>query len=209
MLSNLSTSVTWVFTGDSITHGVRHTNGQRNYVEHFAERVRGELKRYTDIVINTGVTNDTTNILLHTWETRVARFKADVVSVMEGTNDCYDGIISSMIPGMNVYDEAVSPEKFSDNLHEIIRRIRQTGAIPLLHTMAPVDFNTDLQRKKMPEYVEAVRTVARKEKAILVDNYKFWQTMPDIIPWLNDAYHPNESGHRAIAEEMFRTLDIN
>lgn len=34
--------VTWVFLGDSITQGVVHTHGHRGYVEHFAERVRGE-----------------------------------------------------------------------------------------------------------------------------------------------------------------------
>src|SRR5262245_38050003 len=42
--------VTWVFTGDSITHGALHTRGWRSYPEHFAERVRWELKRMRDIV---------------------------------------------------------------------------------------------------------------------------------------------------------------
>ena len=30
--------VTWTFIGDSITQGVAHTHGWRNYVELFAER---------------------------------------------------------------------------------------------------------------------------------------------------------------------------
>ena len=47
--------VTWVFLGDSITQGVRHTRGRRGYVEHFAERVRGELGRRSDAVVNSGV----------------------------------------------------------------------------------------------------------------------------------------------------------
>ena len=42
--------VTWVFLGDSITQGVAHTHGRRGYVEHFAERVRGELGRRGDAV---------------------------------------------------------------------------------------------------------------------------------------------------------------
>ena len=29
--------LTWIFTGDSITHGALHTWGWRSYVEHFAE----------------------------------------------------------------------------------------------------------------------------------------------------------------------------
>ena len=40
MLANRSRPLTWVFTGDSITHGAKHTAGCRSYPEHFAERVR-------------------------------------------------------------------------------------------------------------------------------------------------------------------------
>jgi hypothetical protein len=34
------TALTWVLTGDSITHGAWFTNGARSYPEHLAERVR-------------------------------------------------------------------------------------------------------------------------------------------------------------------------
>ena len=40
LLADKSHPLTWVFTGDSITHGAKHTHGSRTYVEHFAERVR-------------------------------------------------------------------------------------------------------------------------------------------------------------------------
>src|SRR5580704_17629260 len=56
--------VAWVFTGDSITHGALHTKGWRSYPEHFAERVRWEMKRMRDIVINTGISGDKTDGLL-------------------------------------------------------------------------------------------------------------------------------------------------
>src|SRR6266446_3517466 len=50
----------WVFTGDSITHGALHTLGWRSYPAHFAERVRWELRRMRDVVINTGISGDHT-----------------------------------------------------------------------------------------------------------------------------------------------------
>lgn len=193
MLQNGTKPITWVFVGDSITHGALHTHGWRSYPEHFAERVRWELKRYTDIVINTGVTNDTTNILLNTWDERVACFKPGVVSIMEGMNDSCDG--------------AIDKEKFAKNLSEIIRKVRQIKAIPILHTMNTIN-PADLQRKNLPEYVEVIRAVAQKEKAILVDNYQCWDVNSNPRKWLNDNIHPNEVGHRAIADEMFRTLEI-
>jgi lysophospholipase L1-like esterase len=206
MLQNKTRPITWVFVGDSITHGARHTNGSRSYPEHFAERVRCELERYADIVINAGVTNDTTNVLLNTWEARVTRFKPDVVSIMEGMNDSCDGAVIPVLEGMD--GRLIDKKKFANNLHEIIRRVRQIGAIPLLHTMNAINPSADLQRKNLPTYVAVIRAVARNEKVILVDNYKHWQTNTNFCKWLNDAIHPNEVGHRAIADEMFRALSI-
>jgi len=43
--------MTWVATGDSITQAVLHTHGSRGWVEHVHERVRWQLDRLTDIVI--------------------------------------------------------------------------------------------------------------------------------------------------------------
>src|SRR5581483_4932046 len=73
----------WLFTGDSITHGALHTLGWRSYPEHFAERVRWEMRRMRDVVINTGISGDTTNGLLADFEWRVLQFKPTVVSIME------------------------------------------------------------------------------------------------------------------------------
>ena len=83
--------VTWVFLGDSITQGVAHTHGRRGYVEHFAERVRGELGRRGDAVINSGVSGATTEDLLPEFHWRAGRFAPDVVFVMFGTNDILAG----------------------------------------------------------------------------------------------------------------------
>ncbi|MBL8294024.1 MAG: SGNH/GDSL hydrolase family protein, partial [Bryobacterales bacterium] len=67
--------LTWVFTGDSITHGALHTMGWRSYPEHFAERVRWELRRVRDIVINTGISGDRMPRLVGDAEWRVHRFR--------------------------------------------------------------------------------------------------------------------------------------
>src|SRR5688572_28086870 len=41
--------IKWLFTGDSITAGVLHTEGYRSYPEVFAERIRWEMARSRDI----------------------------------------------------------------------------------------------------------------------------------------------------------------
>ena len=35
--------LTWLFTGDSITHGALHIYGRRSFTGHFMERIRCEL----------------------------------------------------------------------------------------------------------------------------------------------------------------------
>ncbi len=71
---NEAASTTWVFTGDSITHGALYTEGWRSYPEHFAERVRWELRRFQDVVINTGVIGEGSARLLANLDARVLRF---------------------------------------------------------------------------------------------------------------------------------------
>jgi len=48
-------AMTWVMTGDSTTEAVLHTHGERGWVEHVHERIRWQLDRLTDIVINSGI----------------------------------------------------------------------------------------------------------------------------------------------------------
>ncbi|MCP3966054.1 MAG: SGNH/GDSL hydrolase family protein [Lentisphaerae bacterium] len=54
----------WLFYGDSITHGADHCYGQKSYSEHFAERIRYEMRRFNDIIINSAISGDTTVQLL-------------------------------------------------------------------------------------------------------------------------------------------------
>lgn len=49
---------TWVFTGDSITHGNVHTYDVRTWSEQFAQRLV-ELGHASDTVVNTGISGDT------------------------------------------------------------------------------------------------------------------------------------------------------
>ena len=80
----------WLFTGDSITHGAKHTQGYRSYPEIFSERIRYELGRLRDIVINTGISGNTAQVIINDFGWRIGQFKPAVVSLMIGTNDCVE-----------------------------------------------------------------------------------------------------------------------
>lgn len=192
-------AVTWVFTGDDITQGAVHTKGFRSYPEHFAERVRWELKRMRDLVINTGVSGDKADGLLADLDWRVLHLKPEVVSIMLGTNDCTLG--------------PVGHELFRKNLTAIVNKVKTAGAIPILNTPNTVYLENAETRGDLAAYAQVVRDVALGTKAVLVDHYAFWEsTKPDqqaLLKWLDDEkLHPGAFGHRALAKQLFTALEI-
>jgi lysophospholipase L1-like esterase len=187
-----------VFTGDSITHGAKHTHGSRSYAEHFAERVRWEERRLQDVVINTGISGDKADGLLRDFEWRVARFKPDVVSIMIGMNDCTRG------PG--------NRDRFREQLRELVRRSRALGAEPVLHTPNITAPSAATERGDLPAYAAIVTEVAREQQTVLVDHWQYWKTSSlnsePLSQWLNDPIHPNPRGHREIAILTFKALGL-
>ena len=192
----------WVFTGDSITHGALHTHGYRSYPEIFGERMRYEMGRVRDIVINTGISGNTTQSILSDFNWRIRQFKPDVVSLMIGTNDC-------------ATTRDISPGAFEHNLDSLLTMIRELNAIPILHTPNIIIKDKAPERERLSEYVSIIQNLARKKEVILVDNYSFWQNAIKSLGettilknWLNDPLHPNGAGHSQIARLMFKELTI-
>jgi len=190
---------TWVFTGDSITHGAVHTKGWRSYPEHFAERVRWELKRMRDIVVNTAVSGEQAKELLADLDWRVLHLKPDAVSIMLGMEDCTAGEVARQL--------------FRKNLTAIVTKVMTAGAIPILNTPNTVIVKNAETRADLPGYVQVIRDVALGTKAILVDHYAHWEkakpSQEALVKWLDDeSIHPNFVGHREIAKQLFTTLEI-
>jgi len=191
------TPIKWVFYGDSITHGVLHTFGQRDYVELFAERVRFELGRTMDIIITSAISGDNTRGLLAGFDWRVAQFKPDVVFVMIGMNDCSE-------------DNDITVEEFEGNLLELTTMIDNLGAVPVLQTTCPIlPGQASGRSPHLDSYMDAIRRVAAAHKLPLIDHTRFWQEHSDShFFWMSNAFHPNGYGHRALAEHIYRCLDI-
>jgi lysophospholipase L1-like esterase len=110
--------MTWVMTGDSITQAVLHTHGERGWVEHVHERIRWQLDRQTDIVVNTGVSGWRARDVLSSYDHLIGRFQPDVLSISLGTNDARAGL------------EGLT--EFRDAMRAIIAKT--SGAQIVLHT---------------------------------------------------------------------------
>ncbi len=196
------TPANWVFTGDSITQGAKHTHGNRSYPEVFSERLRWEMRRSRDQIINTGISGNTTRNILEDFDWRIKQFSPSVVSLMIGTNDCAEG-------------RNINLKLFNENLDSLITGIRALGAIPILHTPNLIIKEKAPERSNLSEYVDVIKRVAEDKKIILVDNWGYWKqaiaktSQAKIFnEWLNDPLHPNGVGHLEIARLMFKELAI-
>jgi lysophospholipase L1-like esterase len=191
--------ITWVFTGDSITHGALHTYGWRSYVEYFAERVRWEMKRMHDFVINTGISGDTLKGISADVDRRIFQFRPQVISLNIGMNDCREG------------DKGKAA--FKQYLENLIEKAERQKSILLLQTPNLIDFLKSEERQPLPKYVEIIREIGAEYKLPLVDHYGYWvsQTANSsrLQFWLNDgAIHPNNFGHIVMAHKIFQDLGI-
>lgn len=194
--------VTWVFTGNSITQGAKHTHGMRGYPEIFAERIRFEMGRSRDFVVNTAVSGNTTRSILSDFDRRIAQLRPQVVLLMIGTNDA-------------ARDRNVSVEEFRENLKTLIIKIRSINAIPIVLSPNPILIEKAPERANLIEYVKVINDVVRKEHVILVDNYSNWNNelqskyKYEVSRFLlNDPLHPNGLGHKEIAFKLFKELSI-
>lgn len=200
---------TWVFYGDSITHGASHTYGWRSFTEIFHERARWEYHLSGDVVINSGTSGNTSMDLVNPqeYEFRIKRYNPQVVFVLIGIND----ITNSKCNGL---------EGYKARLEELVTRLQKDKAMVVLQTyntlnvrLAWGEKHPYVKRfKQLPSYNQVIRDMAKKYSTILVDHDKHWSKnaadYKTLKSWLGEYIHPGAKGHLEMANLIFKTLNM-
>lgn len=178
----------WLFTGDSITHGCRHTKGLRSYPEYIEWHVKNSEGRKNDVFINTAVSGSTTRHALEYNIGEIKRFKPDFVFAMYGTNDCN--------PKKNI-----SLSEFSYNLEKYVQSVLTGGAQIVMQTPQPC--NRD---KLLKPYLTFIRELSAKYGVVLIDHHETWKRCGAKYGYMSDRIHPNACGHLLYAKTIVRKL---
>jgi lysophospholipase L1-like esterase len=188
----------WLFTGDSITHGAKHTWGERDFVELFAERLRTELGRRRDHVITTAISGRRIGDLEGDLEWSLLQYRPHIVSIMFGLNDC--ATTSPDVAG------------FTASYLRVIDAAIEQGAAIILHTPnRQLITETPERLANLPAFVDAVRAIAEARDVLLVDHYAAWAAADEngeIEFWINHGCHPNGVGHRAMNRVLLERLGL-
>lgn len=221
--------VTYLFMGDSITHGVI-TDGYDNVPQMFAKYL-DEIGRTDDIVLNTGVTNATIATILNQIEPRLKRYHPDVVMIMIGTNDTsVNG--ENIVNGFeNTAKGSITVAQYADRYKELIREIYETNPDASVVLRVPCDMAGQLQAHAGFEdkFAEIKNIAADMREEIeglniaVVDHLQGWRDYRDTVrndniaisgtySWLanrnNDGIHPNGRGNLAMFQQIIKELGL-
>ncbi|MEZ6039205.1 MAG: GDSL-type esterase/lipase family protein [Planctomycetaceae bacterium] len=198
--------------------------------------VRGELKIYANVlqdelpkdglavrVINAGVGGHHTDNARKRFENDVLSQKPNIVVIQFGINDAAVDVWKDP----PATESRVSLTDYEKNLRHFVRTLVDRRTRVVLMTPNPLRWtpkmremygkppylpnNVDGFNVKLASYAEAVRQVARTEGVPLIDVYQRFEEFgtidgQSVDDLLLDGIHPNEKGHRLVADLLKEVL---
>ncbi|MFJ8623819.1 SGNH/GDSL hydrolase family protein [Kitasatospora sp. NPDC093550] len=220
MTITLRPGSTVMFTGDSITDGLRLESAD-GLGFGYPPRIAGEwARRHPDRPVtwlNTARAGDKVSDLEARWQTDVLDARPDVLSILVGVNDAGSHTLDPdgrVIPAEEFeagYDRLLAPlaeagteliliEPFLLPIHGVV----EAGDAVRIGERERAAWRTDLDPK-----IQAVRTLARTYGAHLIAaDGMFAELAATTTPehWAADGVHPTPAGHAVLAAAWLRLL---
>lgn len=158
-------------------------------------------------VVNMGCSGNTVRDLASRWDADVVAHKPDWLAVMIGINDVWRQFD---LPRQG--EKAVPLDEYRATLDELVGRTRPILSGLVLMTPYFIETNRDdAMRVRMDEYGAAVKDVAHRHRAIVVDTQAAFDRLlahqhSAAIAW--DRIHPNHLGHAALARAFLEGVQF-
>lgn len=197
---------------------------------------RGKLKVYVDIirqelperglpvrVINAGVGGDHTEHARARFEKDVLSHNPDIVVIQFGINDAAVDVWKDP----PATEPRVSLAEYEQNLRRFIHALAQRKASVVLMTPNPLRWTPKMRELygkppylpnetngfniNLAAYAETIRQIARTEHVPLIDVYRTFEEFGmtegrSVDDLLLDGIHPNDRGHRLVADQLIAVL---
>lgn len=223
-------SYNFVLYGDSISKGVVYDECKEKYVileESFPNLLQHKLK---GVVHNAAKFGNTIIRAAGKLQNDVLKKKPDIVIIEFGGNDCdfkWEEIAGN--PSGNHLPNT-DYNTFQKSLKSLIELFNNTGIIPVLMTIPPLDAdryfrwiskNSQAVGSKILEwlgsvskiywwqerYNSAILNIAQETKTRWIDVRSAFLKQPDFRQFLCiDGIHPNDKGHKLIAEKIMNYI---
>lgn len=195
--------LTWLFMGDSITHGAKHTKGYDGIAQIFEKYLKEDLGRTDDIVVNTAVSSAKASDTLSNITQRMEKYNPDIVSIMIGTNDTNEN----------------NAAQYAESLKRIVTKIREKNpnALIVFRTPTPAPKDATRTQRLTQDYIPAMQDVAEEDGEILfINQFEDWQKEMTVFSYLHaenyyygDALHPGAVGHIRMTRQFIRECGLD
>ena len=183
---------TWLFTGDTLGFDARKS--KRGWVEFFSDKIKVDLQRRLDVVLDTSVRDSLVSTLRRNVDWRILRFQPDVVFLMPG-------------PRESIAGEA-GMKRFEVDLRKLVERLEEEGTVVGLCTPPSVP-GPDDEYRDLAGYVRLIVQVASETDAILIDHWQNWSQLESPASLLDHKQQqPNFTGHQKLARHLLATIGI-
>jgi lysophospholipase L1-like esterase len=157
-------------------------------------------------VVNQGVSGNTVRDLRARWQADVLDHRPDWLSVMIGINDVWRHFNPAVLE-----DELISEPEFESTLDELLAKAKPHLQGLVLLTPFFIEPNrAEPMRAMMDVYGAAVKRLAAKHQAILVDTQAVWDAaLVHLHPMglAMDRVHPNLTGHALLARAFLQAIE--
>lgn len=126
--------------GDSVTRGISFMNGRLRIVKaNYPSLLQGALKSLGIDVLNKGVFNDNSDLLVHRLEDDVLSEQPDYVLIEIGGNDCNFRWDEVALRPDDEHEPIVPLERYLQNLRTLVERVQKNNSVPVLMNLLPLD----------------------------------------------------------------------
>jgi lysophospholipase L1-like esterase len=211
---------TILFQGDSITDGNRYKLPEQAWdLNHqmghgYSSIVNGQLEvKYPEKdlkFINKGISGNRLVDLFARMQADILNLSPDLLSILVGINDAYEGVSSNSVTAPNKFDTI-----YHMLLDEVIERYPDIKLVLCEPFFLPIG-KVEVQRKEWEAAIsplqDVTRKVAEEYKAIFIPYQQIFNelcTTREPSYWIWDGIHPTVCGHQVIADQWIKqTKDI-